>query len=91
MAELSCLVCDEWLATVDDVTWRVRNKSQRVAVEGSLVTSRDYWSNLEVVEKRVEEWRERGVYDPMPPPPDPANSAVTLRCGCGEVNRFEHP
>lgn len=91
MAELNCLGCDEWLATVDDVTWRVCNKSRRVAVEGSLVTSRDYWSNLEVVEKRAEEWRERGVYDPMPPPPDPANASVTLRCGCGTVNRFEHP
>ena len=91
MAELICPVCDEWLATVDDMSWRVRAKNDRVIVEDSLMTSRDLWSNLEVVEKRADEWRDRGVYDPMPPPPDPVNSAITLRCACGDVTRFERP
>lgn len=91
MAKLTCPSCGVWLAAVDDASWRVRDKREGVVVEKSLVTSGDLWSDLEVVEKRADEWRDRGVYDPMPPPPDPVNSSLTLRCGCGEVTRFDRP
>jgi hypothetical protein len=91
MAQLSCPACTEWLANVDDVSWRVRDKSVDVVVEVDLVTSSDLWAELDVVEKRADEWRDRGVYDPMPPPADPVNSAVTLRCRCGESTRFDRP
>lgn len=91
MANLTCPSCGRWLAETDDVGWRVRRKNEDVDIEPCFLTSGDVWSNLDVVEKRAEEWRDRGVYDPMPPPPDPANSAVVLRCVCGESTRFDRP
>ena len=91
MASLICPDCSVWVADVDDTSWRVTKKAEGVILEPSLTTSADLWSNLEVVEKRADEWRDRGVYDPMPPPPDPANSSVMLQCRCGERTRFEKP
>ncbi len=91
MAQLTCPACGEWLAEVDDVSWRVRDKNADVAIEESFMTSDDVWSDLAVVEKRADEWRDRGVYDPLPPPPDPVNSAVTLRCKCEVSTRFDRP
>lgn len=91
MAQLTCPECSQWLATVDDRSWRVRDKGFDVVVEVDPVTSVDLWAEIEVLEKRADEWRDRGVYDPMPPPPDPANSSVTLRCGCGTSARFDRP
>lgn len=91
MANLNCSKCGEWLAEIDDTSWRLRRKSPSAGVSESLVTSSDLWSELEVVERRADEWRVRGVYDPMPPPPEPGNTAVTMTCGCGESTRFERP
>ncbi len=91
MAQLICSACGVWNATVDDVTWRITDKNADIGVVESLATSDDVWSEFELVEKRREEWRDRGVYDPMPPPADPVASSITLRCGCAKVTRFDRP
>lgn len=91
MANLNCPHCGEWIAVVDDVAWRVQDKARGVVIEETSLTSNDLWSQIDVLERRADEWLDRGVYDPLPPPPDPVNSAVTLRCACGEAMRFERP
>jgi hypothetical protein len=91
MAQLTCSGCGQWLATVDDVSWRVQDKGDDVVVRVDPVTSGDLWAEIDVLEKRAEEWRDSGVYDPLPPPPDPVNSSVTLRCSCGTSTRFDRP
>lgn len=91
MARLTCAACGSWLATVDDTSWRLTAKRPDVdVVPVSLdeAESTDVWSDLDVVEARALEWRDKGVYDPLPPPPDPPNNSVTLVCGCGERRRF---
>lgn len=92
MARLTCSSCGSWLATVDDVSWRLTAKRADVEVAEVSVAeadSADVWSDLEVVEARALEWRDKGVYDPLPPPPDPPNNSLTLVCGCGVRSRFE--
>ena len=96
MARLTCPSCAAWLATVTDHGWRVTDKAADVVVldpcvDASGVSSGDLWADLELATARSEEWRDRGVYDPLPPPPDPPNVSLLLRCGCGAEALFARP
>jgi hypothetical protein len=96
MAILICSACGGSYAEVDDVSWRLVSKAEGVEVLGfddapSSAESADLWADLEVVEARADEWRDKGVYDPLPPRPEPPNSALTLRCACGTVTRHRGP
>ena len=90
MARLNCPGCGSWLADVVEPTWMIVAKGE-CAVEVDVTTSADVWADFDLVEKRAEEWRDRGVYDPTPPPPDPPLAAVTLLCDCGRRARFDRP
>ena len=90
MARLTCPDCLRWLADVSDETWRVVARGEcEIQMEPS--SSSDLWSDFDLVEKRAEEWRPRGVFEPMPPPPDPPLESLTLTCGCGRRTRFDRP
>jgi hypothetical protein len=96
MASLSCPACSRWSVDVNDHTWRVTARATDVAIvdpceRPDLVASDHLWADLDLATARSEEWRDRGVYDPMPPPPDPPNSAVVVRCTCGTETVFERP
>ena len=93
MARLTCPRCAAWLVDVSEDAWRVtaRNQSCEVldpCLDSPAVESDDLWADLELVNARTDEWRDRGVYDPLPPPPDPPNSAVLVRCACGIETLF---
>lgn len=90
MARLTCPECHAWLADVSDDSWRVTNKGSCI-IEDAVSTSADLWADLDLVDKRADEWRIRGVYEPLPPPPDPPLIAVVLVCECGCRTRFERP
>ncbi|MDA0370234.1 MAG: hypothetical protein O3C62_10665 [Actinomycetota bacterium] len=94
MASLNCPVCDRWSVDVNDHTWRVTARAADACIvdpceRPDLVPSERLWADLDLVSARSEEWRDRGVYDPMPPPPDPPNSAVVVRCSCGVETVFD--
>jgi hypothetical protein len=96
MARLTCSDCGTWIADVSDLSWRLVAKRTDVAVEDvsdALVDaeSADVWSDLVLANRRADEWRDKGVYDPLPPPPEPPNSSIVLVCGCGRRTRFERP
>ena len=96
MARLTCPRCGTWTADVSDSSWRLVAKRTDVRVEDvadSVVdaASSDMWSDLEVASRRADEWRDKGVYDPLPPPPEPPNSSIVLVCGCGERTRHVRP
>lgn len=90
MARLTCPACRAWLADVSDISWRVVDKG-RCTIEDAMSSSADLWADLDLVEKRADEWRLRGVYEPLPPPPDPPLTAVALVCECGRRSRFVRP
>ena len=96
MARLTCPSCAAWLADVTDHGWRVAAKADDVVVldpcvDASGVSSSELWADLELAVARSDEWRDRGVYDPLPPPPDPPNASLMLRCGCGSETLFTRP
>jgi len=96
MARLTCPHCGTWTADVSDSSWRLVAKRADVRVEDvadSVVdaASSDVWSDLEVANRRADEWRDKGVYDPLPPPPEPPNSSIVIVCGCGERTRHARP
>ncbi|MGA0879412.1 MAG: hypothetical protein ACO3SP_09870 [Ilumatobacteraceae bacterium] len=90
MARLTCPECGSWLVEIAEATWLILDKGA-CAVESDLSTSEEVWADFDLVEKRADEWRERGVYDPLPPPPDPPRPSVTLICDCGRRTRFDRP
>jgi hypothetical protein len=90
MARLNCPVCRAWLADVSDESWRIVEKGQ-CTVESAVSSSADLWADLDLVEKRADEWRIRGVYEPLPPPPDPPLATLVLTCDCGHRSQFERP
>lgn len=96
MARLTCPTCALWVADVSDHGWRVTAKADDAVLldpctEASRVESDDLWADLELATARSDEWRDRGVYDPLPPPPDPPNTAVLVRCRCGVETVFARP
>ena len=96
MAQLNCPSCGRWSVDVDDRTWRVTARPHDVDIvdpceRPDLVPSDHLWADLDLAAARSEEWRERGVYDPMPPPHDPPNSVVVVNCPCGVESVFERP
>jgi len=96
MARLTCGACDRFVAEVTDDGWRITHKAEGVEVVDVSETtaeadSASIWSDFDVVEARAEEWRDKGVYDPLPPPPDPPNSALALTCPCGRTTRHIRP
>ncbi|MEY4360760.1 MAG: hypothetical protein RL391_66 [Actinomycetota bacterium] len=96
MARLNCSACGDVNAEVNDESWRLVRKADDVDVLGfddgvSSADSADIWADLEVVEARAFEWRDKGVYDPLPPRPEPPNSMVALRCRCGAITRHRRP
>lgn len=96
MARLTCSSCAAWLVDVSDHGWRVTAKADEVVVldpvsDAPEVSSGDLWADLDLAEARSDEWRDRGVYDPLPPPPDPPNSVVMVRCRCGTEESFARP
>jgi hypothetical protein len=81
---------------VSDHGWRVTAKADEAVVldpcaDFDDLGSSDLWADLDLVNARSEEWRDRGVYDPLPPPPDPPNSSVLVRCRCGVEALFARP
>jgi hypothetical protein len=96
MARLTCPSCEAWLVDVSDHGWRVTAKADEAVVldpcaDFDDLGSSDLWADLDLVNARSEEWRDRGVYDPLPPPPDPPNSSVLVRCRCGVEALFARP
>jgi hypothetical protein len=96
MARLTCPSCEAWLVDVSDHGWRVTAKADDAlvldpCVDSPVPVSADLWADLAVVNARSEEWRDRGVYDPLPPPPDPPNSSLLVRCRCGVEALFARP
>ena len=96
MARLTCPSCSAWVVDVSDHGWRVTGKADDAVVldpcaAAGDVVSADLWADLDLVNARSEEWRDRGVYDPLPPPPDPPNSSLLVRCRCGEEAFFARP
>ncbi len=90
MARLTCPVCRAWLADVSDESWRVLGKGI-CTIESVVSRSIDLWADLDLVDKRADEWRVRGTYEPLPPPPDPPLTALALVCECGQRSLFERP
>lgn len=96
MARLNCPSCGRWVVDVNDHSWRVTARADEARIldpceRPGLVASDHLWADLDLVSARSEEWRDRGVYDPLPPPPDPPNSAVVMRCPCGVETAFDRP
>ena len=96
MARLTCTSCSAWLVDVSDMGWRVTAKADDSSlldpcVDGRGVESEDLWADLDLATARSDEWRDKGVYDPLPPPPEPPNTSVLVRCRCGAENRFVRP
>ena len=96
MARLICPSCAAWLVDASDHGWRVTAKAADATVldpcvDASGADSRDLWADLEVASARSDEWRDRGVYDPLPPPPDPPNVSLVIRCLCGAETSFFRP
>ena len=92
MARLNCPACGRLLVEVNDSTWRVTRKSEGVKIadpteKGLEIESDLIWSDFDVVQARADEWRDKGVYDPLPPPPDPPNQALLLECPCGRISQ----
>ena len=90
MARLTCPKCQTWLADVSNDSWRVVEKGGCI-IESVMSSSAELWADLDLVEKRADEWRIRGVYEPLPPPPDPPLVALTVTCDCGHQTRFRRP
>ncbi len=82
-----------WLADASDDAWRITAKADEATildpcVDGTGAVSSDLWADLDLTEARSQEWRDRGVYDPLPPPPDPPNTSLLVRCRCGAESSF---